>query len=254
MQKIDLLVYGVPYIKNTNIHLKQSHICGEVRTQTIKEEPLGFENFFNGSKLGIYYFQVSRNIHEEICLDIAFYNTDYKTHKAKRKEFLQKNIKINKDNFLDYTEYLTSFGINIFVIVNGPNGKEIILGKNKEIIYPTASEGFIAEDTNEFGELNILSCIKRAMFEELGLNSQDFEKAISVNIYDFFLVKSVGELGVSVVYETNSFEFKPSKDGLYEGIELLSIPLSDIDTFIAENDFKPFVLDILELVLKRYSY
>lgn len=219
-------------------------------------------SIFNGEKYGIYNLRItkSNDREERSRLNIEVFETDYFTHCVFRsiyKQLVQENNAIamaGKENLMQYRAFLTSFGINTFVITNtstGETGESIIFAtrssrvansNGKPIIHLTMNEGLSQTDFDS-SEVSITQCLYRGLREELGIKERERDYITNNSFTDLFLEKNNFEIGiVSQVKMDISFEdlkamYNIAKDSQLETDSLIEVKLkeSEINKFLNSN-------------------
>ena len=227
---------------------------------------------FNAKKYGVYNLNFTRfGENEKPGVELDLFETDYFTHRVLRSiyhELKEKKHRIanaNTHNYLQYTPFFTSFGINTLLITEGDKGKEIILSKRstkvntKESMYHiTMNEGLSATDKDPFDKIDLELCFKRGLLEELGITEKLYNLSTRGSFYDFFLEFNNFEIGLTSVLEME-LNFKKdiqplvARDKVLENSYFISIPLKqkEISKFVKENKFIPHGQYVLERVLLR---
>lgn len=227
---------------------------------------------FNGSKYGIFNLEIKRfGEDEKPGVNLELFETDYFTHRVFRSiyyELKEKNhpiIFINSHNFLKYSPFFTSFGINAVLITNGEKGNEIVLTKrsksvnsDNELFHISMNEGFSQTDKDAFGKLDLELCFKRGLLEELGIKENIYKKASYGAFYDFFIDMKNFEIGLTSVLKLDLNFIKDinpliARDKTLESSEFITIPLNkkSIKDFIEKNEMIPHGKYTLERVLLR---
>lgn len=227
---------------------------------------------YNERKFGIDNIRETRfREKENIGIEIDLFETDYFTHRVFRSIYqelkeINHPIKLaDRDNYLQYRPFLTSFGINTLLICKGESGKEIVLSKRSSRVHGntsryhiTMNEGLSLVDKDIFGTISIENLCKRGLKEELGIDENLFKYISKSAFYDLFLEKNKFEIGItSVVVMDISFSkfIEPviSRDKSLEFDAFLTLPMKkvEIKEFIMHNEFVPHGLYTLDRVLLR---
>jgi len=242
--------------------------------EIIGEQFINSQNglLFNDSKFGIFDLRETRfGEKENSGVEIDLFVTDYFTHRVFRSiydELKQKNHPIqsaNRDNFLQYRPFLTSFGINTLLICEGENGKEIVLSKRSSRVHGskakyhiTMNEGLNILDKDSFGTINLENLLKRGLQEELGIDEGLYQLITKSAFYDLFLDRRKFEIGItSSIHLTIDFnkyilpKIARDKHLEFDSFNVIPMKMKDIKNFINKNEFIPHGLYTLDRVLLR---
>ena len=178
--------------------------------------------FFNNLLFGLLSsdsFGRTADEEELPVLSMRFFKTDYYTHRVmwimtkklrERGKLPTKNLSLSQLND-KYHCFRTSLGISIVIIIQATN--EILMttrslnsayNDGKEWIYVAVTETISETDYDNFiGNLNLIRWIKRALWEELGLQEAHYEEN-SIKVYDMFFENTFYQDGI-----TASIQLKP---------------------------------------------
>lgn len=181
--------------------------------QTIAEE---FANknkgfYFNGPKLGVCYFDdFSRtcDIDEKPILTIRTFQTDYYTHQVITSAMMKKNIMILpgslNSNEKFFNTFCTAIGLSVILVIPGTNqiiltkrGKNTAYSNGKTYIYVSVTEAFTKSDIGFDGRPSFESCLRRGIFEELGIPDSKLSLD-SIKFYDLFFEEHFLQMGLVV--------------------------------------------------------
>ncbi|MBE0649665.1 MAG: hypothetical protein IH595_02380 [Bacteroidales bacterium] len=214
---------------------------------------------FNGKMFGVQSIKCERlTENEKAGLSIEFYITDYFTYRVFAKLYQEYKSKIIIKGIQDlkkYIPFLSSFGIANFVIASDNTDEYILLGHrsnnvivDKNRLHFSMNEAFSLKDIDEFEEPSFKSCLFRGLKEELGIN-KDFKKnVVDYGFLDLGIDVNRMEMGISS-YTKLKFDdnFTPetlrklysiAQDRELETKKLEFIPMSSLDKFINENEYK----------------
>jgi hypothetical protein len=233
--------------------------------------------YFNGRKYGVYsidgYGRVGEN--ETPILELTVFDTDYFTHKVFRsiyEELKQQEApitKASKDDLFKYRAFMTSLGLNVYVITDSPSGDMVLISRRSSSASETRGlkpynstvmEGLSQTDLDsQTMEISIKKTLHRALYEELGipLNYHDKHES-TVHFYDIFLERNYFEIGLTasiklnMVYEQD-IEPLVAKDKVLEIDEIIPTPFKEqsLNTFIKDHMFMNQGLYTLKMVAAR---
>lgn len=237
---------------------------------------------FNAQKFGIYKFSTNRvGEHEEPSVRVDLFQTDYFTHRVFRSVYQELKeeghpiSKINQKNITTslrkYRAFLTSFGLNAYLITDSRQGESIIFSKRSEnAAYSenqfkynsTVMEGITEADYSvSEDKLLLQSIIERALFEELGIAQDHFSRYDTEMGYcDFFLENNYLEIGMTAYIKMDavfeeSIRDLPAQDKELEISQLTPVRLNkrEIEQFINNNRIYAQGLFTLKMILARES-
>lgn len=190
--------------------------------------------YFNGSKYGIAYsdgFARTSDAFERPVLTLEVFNTDHFTHRVVSEAVKSLDI----DSSLLTLSYLNgdlqwiraSFGVSVIVLIKSID--HIILTERsvnasftagKPWIYVSVTEAFSdADKDRQTGIIDLASCVKRGVFEELGI-TPDMYADDSIRFYDSF-------------FETNFYQ-----DNIVASIELKDdVTYTQVQNLMAKDKF-----------------
>ncbi|MCM3763924.1 hypothetical protein [Neobacillus niacini] len=168
---------------------------------------------FNGKSYGVYRIQRKRNADhdEDACIRLDLFETDYFTHLVFRsiyKELKDAGHQISKIEKMEelhvYTPFLTSFGINNFIIIDTPTGNEIVFAKRFKYLCTSNSEGLWHVTMNEGltitdkkgRDVSLIKCLHRGLREELGIKEEHHKYINDERFMDLFLETTRFEIGL----------------------------------------------------------
>lgn len=249
------------------------------------------KTLFNGRKIGIKKCRFSRRADEQenTTVELNLFTTDYFTHRTMREVYRQlvnerHDISdINSENFeeklLQYYPFLTSLGVNTFLLTLNNGSYQIIFvkrskkamgqplfdtkGNSNSRWHVSMNEGWTDTDFDS-NSYRLWKCLVRGFEEELGLKQEMFVMGDSYyEFLDFFFVKDAFEIGLAshaVIHDITeselNFRFQGAKDRHLESVELKSIGFNDleINSFISkyEDAITPAALHTLRSVMRRF--
>jgi len=248
---------------------------GEEFIRLIKEG----RTLFNGEKYGIYRIKPGRTSDEfenaKFRLDL--FCTDYFTHRVFRsiyKELVSNNHPIGQvrkfEELHSYYPFLTSFGMNTFVILDDEINMEIVFAKRSKYIginatesiwHVTMNEGLT--DTDKDGkDVSLIKCLHRGLREELGIRAEHHRFIEEEFFMDLFLEKGNFEIGITsfVKLNMNFNELKKlyagAKDAELEtdALEVVTLSTKEINRFLEQNKLSPAAAYNLSMLLARKKY
>lgn len=199
----------------------------------------------------------------ECVIDV--YESDYFTFKTVTNIYNDlKSRNGGKVKFGDnYAPFLNSFGVGGFVIVNRGKEDELIWGyrgsncQSGGYWHFSYDETFTHDDSpNQDQAAELISCIKRALDEELGINREEDDKCIpksQIMILDGGIIYTDGDdnrfefelcsyvrVCFSEKYTIGNFiqNYRFAKDAELETRCLKLVKMSELEAFIAEEDEK----------------
>lgn len=215
---------------------------------------------FNGRKFGIYNLLLDKDGSEEDSrFRIELFETDYFTHMVFR-EIYRELVRVGhpikdvtkSNELMKYRPFLTSFGINTYVVLdNGDmDGKTIVFAKRSKYVghgsnaskwHVSINEGLTYTDIDD-NRVNLYKCLQRGLNEELGINDIE-NRNKDIKFMDLFLEKDKFEIGITSFIELQmTFEelktlYMSAKDGDFETDEIVKVNYNrkEINRFIYNN-------------------
>jgi hypothetical protein len=233
-----------------------THYSKIVAQQIIKKRE-SKHTIFNGKKYGVYRIHRKRNSDqdENASIQLDLFETDYFTHQVFRsiyKELKDAGHPISKivkmEELHSYIPFLTSFGINAFIVIDTPSGYDIVFAKRSKYLntgateslwHVTMNEGLTLTD-REGKDISLIKCLHRGLREEIGIKEEHHKHISDERFMDLFLEMSKLEIGLtSYIRMDRSINhlnelYSVAKDGELETDGLKAIPLKkkDIKEFI----------------------
>jgi hypothetical protein len=234
---------------------------------------------FNRSKLGVYNFvsRKSSDEHEDSCVKLDLYKTDYFTHRVFRsiyKELKEKNHPISKvrtvNELRKYNAFTTSLGINAFIFMESAQGDSVIFSRrsvnaayseNYLKYNSTVMEGVSLTDFDRTDNVVSLRLgLEKGLMEELGVSKAYLDKLdIQAPCFgDFFLERNYLEIGVTAVIEMpgifeETIRDLPAKDKELEVDKLVAVPRTKnaIEEFIKREHIYGQAMYTIKMLLAR---
>jgi hypothetical protein len=202
---------------------------------------------FNNGKFGVASIRFDRRgQHERQALRLETFETDYFTHLVFRsiyRELKQSGHGIagaHEADLIRYRPFLTSFGVNTFVILDNAGIQTIVFSKRSPLLasgqgamkwHVTMNEGLSLTDYDEGRRsVSVFRSAERGLWEELGLIRGRYREA---KFYDVFLELEMLEIGITstVRVPTTFTDFTAASDKApdrhFESIEFLQILYSE---------------------------
>lgn len=234
---------------------------------------------FNGKKYGIYRIHRKRvaDHDENASIRLDLFETDYFTHQVFRSIYEDLKMighpigKIEKiEELYQYSPFTTSFGMNTFIILDSPNGEEIIFAKRSKYLnqgipeslwHVSMNEGLTITD-KEGKEVSLIKCLHRGLREELGILEEHHKYIRDERFMDLFLETSKFEVGLTSFVKMDIPNdkllelYNISKDGELETDCLISIPLKNknLKEFTINESLTPAAKYTLKMYLGRRKY
>lgn len=231
---------------------------------------------FNGTKYGVYRIKPGRTSDEKenSSLRIELFKTDYFTHRVFRsiyKELVNQNHPIGEvrkfEELHKYYPFLTSFGMNTFVLLDNGDDIEIIFAKRSKYIskqeseslwHVTMNEGLTGTD-KDGKDVSLIKCLHRGLQEELGIRVEHHRFIEEEYFMDLFLEKESFEIGITSYVKLN-MDLNQIKQ-LYIGaqdaeletdaLEAVDLSSKKIKKFLENNKLTPAAEYTLNMLLAR---
>jgi len=234
---------------------------------------------FNGEMFGVKKIRRGRKTENEINhLQMEVYKTDFFTYQVfasihrKLKSEGHPISKVSKleelqNSAVDYSPFLSSFGLNAFVLLNG--GTSVVLGERSQYItlnerkyHFSMNEAFSQTDLDYQNRPSLYQCLNRGLHEELNIDN-DLTFGSSVRFLDLFFSVDKFEIGMTAIVSFENFTFEHLKerykyapDASLEthSITLLDLNAEAVDNFLKANKMTDSAEFHLRLLANRKQY
>ncbi|MGM0897058.1 MAG: hypothetical protein ACQEV0_04110 [Bacillota bacterium] len=234
---------------------------------------------FNGKKYGVFNIRRKRvaDGEENASLKLDLFETDYFTHHVFRsiyKELKAKGHPISKIEKMEeihrYSPFLTSFGINTFVLLENHIESEIVFAKRSKYLNTGTEESLwhlsmnegLTETDCEGKEVSLIKCLHRGLREELGIREEHHKYIADERFMDLFLETNKFEIGLTSFVRLDmrmnqlTSLYAISKDGELETDGILSIPFKqkELNHFVKEHSLTNAAGYTLKMLLARRKF
>lgn len=234
---------------------------------------------FNGKKYGVFNIRRKRvaDAEENASLKLELFETDYFTHHVFRsiyQELKAKGHPISKIEKMEeihrYSPFLTSFGINTFILLENRAENEIVFAKRSKYLntgaeesqwHVTMNEG-LTETDREGKEVSLIKCLHRGLREELGIREEHHKYIADERFMDLFLETNKFEIGLTSFARLDmrmdqlTSLYDISKDGELETDGIISMPFKqkELSRFVKENTLTTAASYTLKMLLARRKF
>ncbi|RAZ69643.1 hypothetical protein [Planococcus maitriensis] len=234
---------------------------------------------FNGKKYRVFNIRRKRvaDGEENASLKLDLFETDYFTHHVFRsiyKELKAEGHPISKIEKMEeihrYSPFLTSFGINAFILLENHAESEIVFAKRSKYLNTGTEESLwhvsmnegLTETDREGKEVSLIKCLHRGLREELGIREEHHKYIIDERFMDLFLETNRFEIGLTSFVrldmrrnQLNSL-YDISKDGELETDGIVSIPFKqkELSRFVKGHSLTNAAKYTLKMLLARRKF
>lgn len=234
-------------IKGLRDKIKKHSIDVAIGLQELKKKNMAR---FNGEMFGVKSVSHSRDQYSERPrISIHLYHTDYFTYRVfasiykelKNEGHAISKVKVIEDLMnaeVDYSPFLSSFGIAAFILTN--NNNDVILSlrsgltthlKEDNAWHYTMNEAFSQTDIED-NLPSLHACFNRGLKEELGLSNKTIQSH-APKFTTLLFHRNRFEMGINAYIsmpnlkldELDAFRKHKSKDGSFESEKIKSLPL-----------------------------
>lgn len=239
---------------------------------------------FNAGKYGVWDVEFARKWGEEESrsLQMTLYRTDYFTFNVTQKiyEMLKRDpgsrhivddmtTDITPKKLYKYRMFLSAFGVNAVVFLNSRTKGTVCILAERSILaadtpgsgvfHVTMNEGLtLIDKDNKKDKVRLSTCLRRGLYEELGLNDDVTTTRMKADFHDLFLVKSSYQLGISasVVLEDMDFEefhgywafCAKDRNSETKSLAAINFDKKSIEDFLSRNEVIPYSKYIIALI------
>ena len=175
----------------------------------------GGKVWFNDEKFGILHAREDHRTGDkaEVTIELDLFVTDYFTHRVMRRVYRRlvdagQSLRVDNVGHLNrYVPFLTSVGVNSFLLLRRPERTKLGLAKRSAgivnmptgaAIHVAMNKGFSVTDRACSGKPDLVRCAEHGFDKELGLAKEDVRRG-ELRFLDVFLVQPDFEVGVSAL-------------------------------------------------------